>query len=438
MTTIDRKETARRIFSRTLAQIEVSASVQSAIVRQGRSLSAAGTSVELPDNTEVLVVVVGKAAHGMMDGLAAALSPAVPFRGVVSAPVPPRQPHRFVRYFTGGHPTPNAESLEAARAILDLLQNAAAEDTIFFLLSGGGSALAELPIGGACSLEDVQAFHRALVGCGGSIDEINAVRKHCSAIKGGRLGAAAPRARKITLAISDVPPGRESALASGPTLPDPSTWDDAREVIRKYGLLRKLPRSYQAIMESASISETPKEGDSAFANSYFQLVLGMHELFHSAHFAAESEGYFTCCDNSTDDWPLEKAADELLRQLAALQEACPGRPVALIADGEVSSPVLGSGIGGRNSAFVLACAERIAGKPICVLSAGTDGIDGNSPAAGAVADGETIGRAEELAMKAADFRVRSDAFTYFERLGDAVMTGPTGNNLRDLRILLSS
>jgi hydroxypyruvate reductase len=163
----------------------------------------------------------------------------------------------------------------------------------------------------------------------------------------------------------------------------------------------------------------------------------MDDLFHAAHHAAEARGYLTCCDNSTDDWRVEKAADSLLSQLEDWKGSNPGQRVAVIADGELSSPVTGNGIGGRNSAFVLACLEGIAGQKITVLSAGTDGVDGNSRAAGAVADGETLAHAKALGLDpVAAFR-DSDAYSFFARLDDAIMTGPTGNNLRDLRLLLA-
>jgi len=183
--------------------------------------------------------------------------------------------------------------------------------------------------------------------------------------------------------------------------------------------------------------ETPKSDHRSFANAHFQLLLGMDDLFHPAHHAAEARGCVTCCDNSTDDWPVDLAAESLLEQLENLRRGNPGRRVALIADGEVSSPVTGDGIGGRNSAFVLACVEKIAGKKIAVLSAGTDGIDGNSPAAGAVADGETLEMARAIGLDPADVFGRSDAFTLFARLDEVIVTGPTGNNLRDLRILIA-
>ncbi|HYA98512.1 MAG TPA: DUF4147 domain-containing protein, partial [Methylomirabilota bacterium] len=303
--------------------------------------------------------------------------------------------------------------------------------------SGGGSALAEKLLLPGATLEDVRGLHQALVTCGAPIDPINTVRKHLSAVKGGRLAAAAPAAMKLTFAVSDVPAGRESALASGPTIPDPGTRADAERVILEYGLGAKIPPRIRDWLADNHMPETPKAGDAAFARSLFHLLLGLDDLFHPAHTAAAAAGFTPVCDNSSDDWPVRRAADHLLGELARLQGQNPGRCVAVLADGEVSSPVTGNGIGGRNSAFVLACVEKIAGKRIAVLSAGTDGIDGNSPAAGAVADGDTLARARERGMDPEAFFRQSDAYGFFSRLGDDVTTGPTGNNLRDLRILLA-
>jgi glycerate 2-kinase len=263
------------------------------------------------------------------------------------------------------------------------------------------------------------------------------VRKHVSAVKGGRLAVAAGRATKITLAVSDVPVGKESALASGPTLPDPTTLSDVRRVIEEFALGEKLPVAFLRCMDEGQIPETPKDGDPAFGNAHFSLLLGLDDLFHPAHHATEAMGFVACCDNTTDDWPVEKAAEYLLAQLEDVRRANPGQRVALLADGEVSSPVRGKGIGGRNAAFVLACVKKIAGKKIAVLSAGTDGVDGNSPAAGAVADGETLERGQAIGLNARYMFRESDSYSYFARLGDTIVTGPTGNNLRDLRILLA-
>jgi hydroxypyruvate reductase len=266
---------------------------------------------------------------------------------------------------------------------------------------------------------------------------MNAIRKHVSAVKGGRLAAAAGRATKITLAVSDVPVGKESALASGPTLPDPTTIADVQRMIAEFSLREKLPPALLRWIDEGKMPETPKEGDAAFGNSHFSLLLGLDDLFHPAHYATETKGFLACCDNTTDDWPVEKAAEYLLEQLEEVQRTNPGQRVAVIADGEVSSPVKGKGIGGRNAAFVLACVKKIAGRKIAVLSAGTDGVDGNSPAAGAVADGETLERGRAIGLNARYMFGESDSYSYFARLGDTIVTGPTGNNLRDLRILLA-
>jgi hydroxypyruvate reductase len=294
-----------------------------------------------------------------------------------------------------------------------------------------------LPLDPAQTLEDVQKMHRALVTCGAPIEAINTVRKHVSAVKGGRLAAAAHNATKITLAVSDVPVGKEPALASGPTLPDPTTVADAKRIIAEHSLYHRFPPALRRWLDDGKMPETPKADAPAFRNSHFLLLLGMDDLFHPAHHAAEAKGFISCCDNTTDDWPVEKAAEYLLKQLEELRKTHAGQRVALIADGEVSSPVAGNGIGGRNSAFVLACVEKIAGKKVAVLSTGTDGIDGNSPGAGAVADGDTLQRARAMGLEPADAFRRSDAFTFFSRLEDAIVTGPTGNNLRDLRILIA-
>ena len=342
------------------------------------------------------------------------------------------------RGIAAGHPVPDAGSFAAGRAILDLLATTDERTLIFFLLSGGGSALVEQPLDPAVTLEDMQGLNRCLVTCGASIDEINSVRKHLSAVKGGRLAVAGSAARKITLAITDVPEGRESALASGPTLPDPTTVSDACSVVDRYGVLAKLPARIRMQFEhKQTIPETPKAGNPAFRGSAFQILLGRHDLFHPAHHAAEATGFVTVCDNTTDDWPIESAADFLLEQLAALKRENPSCPVAVIAGGELSSPVRGDGVGGRNSAFVLYCVKKIEGQRIAVLSVGTDGIDGSSPAAGAVADGETAAHAHALGLDPEDYFRRSDSYTFFHRLGNAIETGPTGNNLRDLRILLA-
>ncbi len=431
------KQIVREIFRQTLASIDIPTVMGRKLQLDHSHLVLPCTTVELVDTSRVVVIAIGKAAHAMVDGLASILPPAMSIAGIVVAPTKPAAPRTGLEYFVAGHPIPNIGSIHAGEAILQLLRSNDARTLVFFLLSGGGSSLVELPLDPTLTLEDVQAIHRTLVTCGAPIDAMNTVRRHLSAVKGGRLALAAGSAQKITLAVTDVPLGKESALASGPTLPDAATVADVQRIFAEYDLHKRFPSSLQRWLAAGPIPETPKPDHPAFYNAHFELLLGMDDLFHAAHHAVEAHGYLTVCDNSTDDWPVEKAADNLLSQLESWQRENPGKRVAVIADGEVSSPVTGDGIGGRNSAFVLACVDKIAGRGLTVLSAGTDGIDGNSPAAGAVADGNTLDSAKSLGLDPrAAFR-KSDAYSFFAKLDDAIVIGPTGNNLRDLRILLA-
>jgi hydroxypyruvate reductase len=432
----DLKPIARRIFEQTLAAMDIPAAMEHKLARKGSSIRCGEARVDLLDFDRIVVIACGKAGYAMTRGLADVLAPDFPAGGILSVPSPPPKEIPGFEVFLAGHPVPNEASFAAGAAALHLLAECDEKTLVFFLLSGGGSALMEQPLEPGIYLEDVQALNRLLVTCGAPIDRMNAVRKHLSAVKGGRLAAAAEKSTKITLGVTDVPVGRESALASGPTLPDPTTVEDAYSVIDEFRLLDRLPASIRSVLEHRTLQETPKQGDSAFAKNHFQILLGMHELFHAAHRAAEAAGFVTVCDNSTDDWPLERAADFLLARLDELKRAHPTRHVCVVSDGEISLPVTGNGVGGRNSAFVLDCVERIAGRKICFLSAGTDGVDGNSPAAGAVADGSTLDRARAAGLEPRDFFRRSDAYTFFKLLDDAIETGPTGNNLRDLRVLL--
>lgn len=438
----DLKQLAREIFHETLAAIDIPLTLRQKLARTGSRIRFEGDAIDLAAYDRIVAIAIGKASVGMARGFAELFATDFAFEGILVAPYEslseiPAAIGGF-RVMGAAHPIPDNGSVAAARAIVDLLLRCDSRTLVFFLLSGGGSSLIELPLGPDISLEDLQQLNRLLINSGASIHEINAVRKHLSEVKGGRLAALAAASVKLSLAISDVPAGCESALASGPTLPDPTSVADACRVIEKYDLDSKLPASIRTkFAHPRSIPETPKPGNPAFARARFALLLTMHDLFHHAQQAAEARGFLTQCDNFTDDWPIARATEYLLDQLTRLAHANRGRRVALIADGEVSSPVRGNGVGGRNSAFVLDCVERIAEKGIAVLSAGTDGKDGSSPAAGAVADGKTLEKALAAELHPQEFVARSDSYSFFHKLGDAIETGPTGNNLRDIRILLS-
>jgi glycerate 2-kinase len=432
------KKTAEHVFRHTLAAIDIPSALARRMDRRGSLISVGGSAdTNLSGFREIVAIALGKAALAMARGLHEILSPEFPPDGILVVPAAPSLSLPGWKTFVGGHPLPTAESFAAGKAILERLGRCDEQTLVLFLISGGGSSLVEQPLWSGVTLEDFQQLHSALITCGAPIEEINVVRKHLSATKGGRLAAAAAGSMKITFAISDVPEGEESALASGPTVPDPSTVDDTERIVRKYGLLAKLPESLRGMIERRTFGESPKGADAAFARARFEILLGARELLHAAHHCCEAEGFTCLVDTETDNWPLEKAAEHLLAQLEILKKENPRRRVAIFAGGEVSSPVTGAGVGGRNSAFVLACVPKIAGRRIAVLSAGTDGVDGNSPAAGAVADGETLERARAMGLNAGEYLRRCDAYGFFKRIEDAIVTGPTGNNLRDLRILLA-
>ena len=355
------KETARRIFRDTLASIDVQAAIERALGRQGPIVRIENAKIHLGEFRDIVAIAFGKAAFSMAQGLVQSIGPDYRPQGILTGPADPLHALEGWQYFAGGHPLPNAASFAAGRAILDRLARCDERSLIFFLVSGGGSSLVELPLDPAVTLDEFRTLNSVLTGCGAPIEEINVIRKHLSATKGGRLTTAAPQSIKITLAISDVPEGQESALASGPTLPDPTTIFDAQRIVKRYGLEKKLPASLANALRSETAIETPEKDDPAFARAYFSLVLRAHDLLHAAHRACESEGFVSLCESSTDNLPVDAASDQLLREIEFQKKLNPGKRVAVIADGEVSSPVTGSGVGGRNSAFGLACVTTIAG-----------------------------------------------------------------------------
>src|SRR5438105_3352 len=285
------------------------------------------------------------------------------------------------------------------------------------------------------SLEDVIVTYRALVHSGAPIAEINAIRKHLSAVKGGRLAQAAYPAQQVSLLVSDVPDSQLDALASGPTMPDSTTVEDCYAIAAKYALLEQLPGPVGELFRRHALEETPKSDDPAFYRSRWWPILSNKTAAEEAGVMAAKLGFGVEMDNSCDDWDYEPAAEYLLGRIHQLRQEV--SRVCLISGGEVTVKVTNGGVGGRNQQFALACAKKIQGENITVLSAGTDGIDGNSPAAGALVDGSTMERARARGLDAAGALARFEAYPFFDALGDTVVTGATGNNLRDLRILLA-
>ena len=340
-----------------------------------------------------------------------------------------------------GHPVPDQPGVEGARKILDLLNGAGERDLVFSLISGGGSALMPLPAGGI-TLAEKQDLTRRLLACGASIDEINAVRKHISLSKGGQMARAAYPATSVNLMLSDVVGDKIDVIASGPFAPDTSTFEQVGRILEKYAL-QDIPGAVSAYLKAGlerAVPETPKEGDPLFDRVH-NLVIGSNILaLQAAARKAEASGYRTLI--------LSSMVEGETREVARVHTAVAGEilktgnplspPACIISGGETTVTLRGNGLGGRNQEFCLAAATDLAGLPhrVVLLSGGTDGNDGPTDAAGAVVDPTTVARGRELGMDAEDFLARNDAYHYFEKTGELLMTGPTNTNVMDVRLIL--
>lgn len=430
------RDIARVIFQFALAEANIEKAFEKHVHCTRGVLRICDDLYDLTQYSRVHAISIGKAGHTMAKALAREIGPSRMDGMIVAPPVREEQLAGF-RYYNGGHPLPNAESVKAAKAILRGLKLMNQQTLVLFLISGGGSSMLEAPFDPEITLEDLIATYRVLVHSGATITEINAIRKHLSAVKGGRLAqAAAAAGQQVSILVSDVPDNALDALASGPTMPDSSTEEDCYRIAAQYGMLEQFPEIVRAVFRDRGLEETPKSGDPAFVRARWWPILSSATAQNAAAARAAGNNLAVEIDNTCDDWDYRKAADYLLDRLRQLRQGV--SRVCLISGGEVTVKVDGRpGVGGRNQQFALYCAEKIAGENICVLSAGTDGIDGNSPAAGAVVDGTTVSRAKAKGLSIEDALRRFDAYPLFSKLGDAVEPGATGNNVRDLRILLA-
>jgi len=467
--------TATEIFTGALRACNIATAFDRRICIEGHTLyrllpdGSGPDTIDLSCYKKIFVIALGKAASPMLEVLLDRVKRRKGMRGICcSSQLPKCRNWRF-RYFEGGHPLPSEESFAAARATLALLKKAKKDTLVFFLISGGGSAMFDLPLDPRITLDDTIAFHKLLLDSGAPISEMNTLRKHFSAVKGGRLAMAAPEAAKISLLLPDVPLRSLDALSSGPTSPDHSTVDDVRNLLEKYNLKAQLPPSVNAFFEREDLPESPgnkswrppffpksskngalptrgvtaaaamSEEDEAFRESVFEIMLSSHDLSENARLLAQKAGFHVVVDNSCDDWDYAEAARYLLERFHALRAIHPR--LCLISVGEVTVKIdRVPGCGGRNQQFVMECAlelEKYEGERLTVLSAGSDGIDGNTQVAGAIADPTTVTRAHAFGFHLKSSLAAFDACPMFTALGDAVVTGPTGHNLRDLRLLLA-
>lgn len=400
-----------------------------------------GAHLPLPPKGRTLVLGAGKAG-GAMAAAVDALWPAdAPLSGLVVTrydhvlPAYRAQPGR-IEVVEARHPVPDEAGQAAARRIMALTEGLTADDLVLCLISGGGSALLSMPAEGL-SFAEKQAVNRALLRCGAAIDEMNAVRKHLSAIKGGRLAARCAPARVVTLLISDVPGDAPEVIASGPTVADSSTCADALAICRRYGIA--LPAAAVAGLESGAW-ETPKPGDGCFAGHEVHLVATPQQSLEAAAALARSQG--VAAHILSDDMEGESrhvgTVHAALARAVARRNQPFSKPCVLLSGGETTVTVkTKGGRGGRATEFLLGCAIALQGEAgVHVLAADTDGIDGIEDNAGAWVAPDTLQRAASQGLKADDFLDRNDAYSFFAALGQLVTPGPTFTNVNDFRAIL--
>ena len=397
-----------------------------------------------PPRGRTLVLGAGKAGGAMAAALDALWPRDAPLSGLVvtrygHVPAALRERPGRIEVVEASHPVPDAAGERAAQRIVALTQGLTADDLVLCLISGGGSALLSLPADGL-TLADKQQINQALLASGAAIDEMNCVRKHLSGIKGGRLAARCAPARVVTLLISDVPGDDPSIIASGPTVPDASTCADALRILARYRIA--IPAAAQAGLDSAAF-ETPKPGAAAFRGHAVHLIATPQQSLEAAAALARERGL--AAHILSDE--IEGESREVGKVHAALARAVRrrgqpfARPCVILSGGETTVTVRAgagrTGRGGRATEFLLGCAIALQGEPgVWVLAADTDGIDGVEHNAGAIVTPDTLARGSALSLKAAEHLDRHDAFSFFEPLGDLVVTGPTLTNVNDFRALL--
>lgn len=434
------RQDARRIFDKGVVAVDPCVAVQQHVTREGERLHVDGRIYDLQAYRHLYVVGAGKAGATMAQGLEGILGDRLT-AGAVTVKYGHTASVGRVTLHEAGHPLPDAAGVTGADAICQLAQQAGDEDLVICLLSGGGSALLPAPLAGI-SLAEKQVLTELCLECGASIDEINALRKHLSFLKGGQLARWVSPATLITLVLSDVVGDHLDVIASGPTVPDASTFQDCWNILARYDLLKQLPESIRTHLEqgrAGQVSETPKPGDPLFAHSQTVMIGSNRLALRAACAEAQVLGYKTLILSSS----VQGEAREVARMLAAIGQEIrlSGMPVTtpacVLVGGETTVTIQGPGKGGRSQEFALAAALDIAAwDGIVVLSGGTDGTDGPTDAAGALVDGHTIARAQTLGLNAEAYLKRSDSYAFFAALDDLVKTGPTGTNVMDIYLAL--
>ncbi|MEM2202084.1 MAG: glycerate kinase [Candidatus Bathyarchaeia archaeon] len=434
------RELALKSLEAAIKAVDPKLLVKSKLRLKGSILQVDGHTFNLKKFKNIYAIGGGKASGSMAEALEEVLGEKIT-SGLVNVPKESKHQTSIVRLHEASHPIPDESGVEGTRKMLEIAEKAGEEDLIICLISGGGSSLMPMPRG-EITIADKRQITEDLLKCGATINEINTVRKHISEFKGGWLAKKAYPATILNLILSDVLGDPLDFIASGPTVPDSTTFSDAIKVLKKYGLWDKAPESIKKVLtegEKGLIPETPKADDEAF-KKVFNVVIGNNRAATMAACEAlKSEGLNTLLLTSL----LEGEARHVGTVLAsiALEILASGnplqKPAGVVAGGETTVTVTGKGKGGRNQEIALSASLKIRGlEGVVIASLSTDGVDGPTDAAGAIVDGKTIARAEVLGIRAEEFLADNNSYNFFSQLGDLILTGPTGTNVNDVSVII--
>jgi len=436
---------AKQMFSKAVSAVDPAQKLKDTVQIEGSQLlikteEGAEKAFHLDGFKNIFLTGAGKASASMASAMEQIFGDRIA-QGIITAKYGHTLPLKKTTIIEAGHPIPDQEGFEGTKKIQSLLRASGPGDLVIFLLSGGGSALLPLPVEGI-TLEEKQQVTQLLLDCGADIGEINTIRKHISQMKGGWLARWAYPSTVIGFILSDVVGDPLDVIGSGPTVPDPSTYEDAWEILRKFDLIDKVAPSIQKHLfmgREGKVQETPKPGEPVF-EKVNNIIIGSNILaLRSAEREASSLGLHTVILSSSIVGDTREAArfhSAIAKEVLSSGHPLP-RPACIISGGETTVKIKGSGLGGRNQEFALAAALEIRGfEKIVLLSGGTDGTDGPTDAAGAIADHTTVERARAMGLNPKAHLENNDSYSFFKRLGDLLVTGPTHTNVMDVRIIL--
>jgi len=434
------KEAAAEIFKAGIQAVDPGTCIRKNMHLADDQLQIQDTTIPLSRINKIYVVGMGKASAAMAAEVESLLGDRIS-DGLIITKYGHAKPLTRCRVLEADHPVPDSNGVQAAQTLIDLVSTAGPEDVVLCLISGGGSALSPAPVEGI-SLEDKQAVTRLLLDCGATIHEINTIRKHLSRLKGGQLCRYANQARVISLILSDVIGDDLDIIASGTTVQDPGTFVDCKQILHRYGLQADLPDSVREYLDqgcSGQARETPKPGDPVFDTTSNYIIGSLGDALSAAEDTAGHLGFHTLTLTTT----IQGEAREVAKVLCSIGREVNTRhrplspPACILTGGETTVTIRGNGLGGRNMELALAAGMDLCGMHNTVLlSAGTDGTDGPTDAAGAFASGSTVERAKKQGLSAQGYLARNDSYHFFEQIDDLFITGPTGTNVMDMQILL--